>query len=362
MTWILLMVLGLATTGLVYPNYEWITETVNTNKQIIQMYEDELQRNFMAEQEKIIVEDYFLFLEKIGKIKYARGCMGEYSPASRSEEKQKRVKCSDNAFDCAGLVKWYGIAKGIISSQEASHYNSQSLMTLATQKDGRTAKRWDRTSRQGYWDRSTGNLSTHFAMVSRDYSWGNTLRVYDNVNWTNNNVLGERAIKVAYIGGKFHYMGRYKITVYTNGFVELAQSKGLIIEPRIDTDETEVPMSQVDPENPMGFSATVNWFDYDSMANRIASYRIDNWGTQYMVAKFKAEAHFNSKAIGKDWEQGICQLLPNKTNNVWLNDPRWSDPMFQAQVCLDKRKAVPNPDKIWHANAYTEMDNIILHK
>ena len=53
-------------------------------------------------------------------------------------------------------------------------------------------------------------------------------------------------------------MGRYKITIYTNGFVELAQLKGLIIEPRIDTDETEVPMSQVDPENPMGFSATVN--------------------------------------------------------------------------------------------------------
>ena len=81
-----------------------------------------------------------------------------------------------------------------------------------------------------------------------------------------------------------------------------------------------------------------------------------------MVAKFKAEAHFNSKAIGKNWEKGICQLLPNSTNNVWLNDPRWEDPMRQAQICLDKRKAVPNPDKIWYTNAYTEMDNIILHK
>lgn len=34
--------------------------------------EDEQQRNFIAEQEEIIIEDYFLFLNKIGKIKYAR--------------------------------------------------------------------------------------------------------------------------------------------------------------------------------------------------------------------------------------------------------------------------------------------------
>lgn len=102
----------------------------------------------MAEQEEIIIEDYFLFLNKIGKIKYARGCMGEYTPARRSEEKQRRVKCSDNAFDCAGLVKAYGIAKGIITSSEASYYNSQTLMDLATPKHATLAKRGDRTSRQ----------------------------------------------------------------------------------------------------------------------------------------------------------------------------------------------------------------------
>jgi hypothetical protein len=49
-----------------------VTQTVNTNEQIIQLYEDEMQRNFMAEQEEIIIEDYFLFLDKIGKIRYAR--------------------------------------------------------------------------------------------------------------------------------------------------------------------------------------------------------------------------------------------------------------------------------------------------
>ena len=74
--------------------------------------------------------------------------MGEYTPPSWSEAKQKRVRCSDNAFDCAGLVKAYGIAKGIITQQEATHYNSQSLMSLATKKHATLAQRGDRTSRQ----------------------------------------------------------------------------------------------------------------------------------------------------------------------------------------------------------------------
>jgi hypothetical protein len=56
--------------------------------------------NFQAEQKQIIIDDYFIFADRIGKIKYARGCAGELTPPSRSEEKQKRVKCSDNAFDC----------------------------------------------------------------------------------------------------------------------------------------------------------------------------------------------------------------------------------------------------------------------
>ena len=234
-------------------------------------------------------------------------------------------------------------------------------MSLAQPKDARLAKRWDRTSRQGYGERSTGNLSTHFAIVSRDYTGGGILWIYDNVNGPNNNIVGERAIKVAYIKGMFHYLGKYRIYVYTNGLVSTAQERGIEVERWIDTDEEEVPMSQVDPLNPAGYSATVKWFTYDSLANRIASFWIDNGWTKYMVAKFTAEAHFNPDAIGKDWEEGICQLLHNKTNDVWLNDPRWSDPMYQAQVCLDKRKAVPNPDKIRHANAYTEMDNIVLY-
>jgi hypothetical protein len=34
--------------------------------------QEEQQRNRLEEQEEIIIEDYFLFLKKIGKIRYAR--------------------------------------------------------------------------------------------------------------------------------------------------------------------------------------------------------------------------------------------------------------------------------------------------
>jgi|GEM_PF-7014891 hypothetical protein len=47
-------------------------DVVNTNQQIQQMYQDEFDRNYLAEQKQIIIDDYFLFADKIGKINYAR--------------------------------------------------------------------------------------------------------------------------------------------------------------------------------------------------------------------------------------------------------------------------------------------------
>jgi hypothetical protein len=58
---------------------------------------------------------------------------------------------------------------------------------------------------------------------------------------------------------------------------------------------------------------------------------------------------------------GMCQLMYNSTNKVWIDDPRWSDPMRQAQICAEKWEVVPDPDKIWFANENTEIDNIILY-
>jgi hypothetical protein len=72
--------LGIATTGVIYPSYQSpVIDQINTQQQVQQLVDEEQQRvideahrNFLAEQEEIIIEDYFLFLDKIGKIKYAR--------------------------------------------------------------------------------------------------------------------------------------------------------------------------------------------------------------------------------------------------------------------------------------------------
>ena len=80
-----------------------------------------------------------------------------------------------------------------------------------------------------------------------------------------------------------------------------------------------------------------------------------------MIAKFIAEAHFDINATGKLGEKGMCQLIPNSTNNKWINDPRRKDPMRQAKICMEKWLAVPvkNQDIIWHSNEYTEYKNIL---
>lgn len=70
----MLQILGLLTTGLVYNYQPLFVQQVNANQEIQQLYEDEMNRNAQEEQRQIIIEDYFKFLEKIGRIRYARGC------------------------------------------------------------------------------------------------------------------------------------------------------------------------------------------------------------------------------------------------------------------------------------------------
>ena len=76
-----------------------------------------------------------------------------------------------------------------------------------------------------------------------------------------------------------------------------------------------------------------------------------------MIAKFMGESHFNINARGKAGERGICQLMYNETNKVFIDDPRRNTWEFQAQVCLEKRNAVPDPDKIRFA-----PDNLYMNK
>lgn len=106
----------------------------------------------------------------------------------------------------------------------------------------------------------------------------------------------------------------------------------------------------VDPTNPLNYSITIDGFDYYSDANRRANLRYE-WtsGDVSIVETFMQESMFNKDAVWSKGEKWLCQLLPNKTNNVRLNDPRRSSGDYQAQICLEKRNAVKNKSKIWSA-------------
>lgn len=106
----------------------------------------------------------------------------------------------------------------------------------------------------------------------------------------------------------------------------------------------------INPENPLNYSITIDGFDYYSDANRWANLWFD-WtsGDVAIVETFMQEAMFNKDAVWKAGEKWLCQLLPNKTNNVRLNDPRRSSGDYQAKICLDKRNAVKDKSKIWSA-------------
>jgi hypothetical protein len=64
-----------------------------------QLMQDEFERNHQAEQEQIIIDDYFIFAKKIGKIIYARGCAGGYEKPTLGSD-GKYHNCNKKAFDC----------------------------------------------------------------------------------------------------------------------------------------------------------------------------------------------------------------------------------------------------------------------
>lgn len=88
----------------------------------------------------------------------------------------------------------------------------------------------------------------------------------------------------------------------------------------------------------------------DSLANEIVNYWYDqSSGNLDMIATFMAENwNFDHTKISKTNDYWLCQLHWNSTNRRWIEDERWNDPMYQAEVCLDKRNAVPNPSKVWY--------------
>lgn len=110
-----------------------------------------------------------------------------------------------------------------------------------------------------------------------------------------------------------------------------------------------IEKEECEKNNCYWFTIGIVWFPYDSDANRVANYRYDqsSWNID-MIATFMAEWMFNKDSISKTKDYWICQLHYNKTNAKWIDDERWSDIMYQAEVCLDKWNAVPNPSKTWY--------------
>ena len=118
-------------------------------------------------------------------------------------------------------------------------------------------------------------------------------------------------------------------------------------------------------ENPQHYEIIIDGFPYNSDANRRANYRY-KWTNRNIdiVATFMQEAMFDKNAIWSSGEKGLCQLLPNKTNNVWLKNENRSNGDYQAKICLEKRNAVEDKNKIWSAYKYRErqVDKIKIIK
>lgn len=104
----------------------------------------------------------------------------------------------------------------------------------------------------------------------------------------------------------------------------------------------------VEVEEVPHYTIWVVGYPEDSLANEIVNYRRDQSnGDMDMILTFIAENWaFDHTKVSKTNDRWLCQLHWNKTNRKWIEDERWSDPMYQAEVCVDKWLAVPNPSKV----------------
>jgi hypothetical protein len=170
--------------------------------------------NYQEIQKHIIIEDYFLFTERLWKINYARWCAGEATPPTYKNG--KRYRCWVRSFDCGGMMKYYWWIKWIIDQKELAYLNAEWLYKLWEPKDPRTAERWDFM----FWTSEEWN---HFALITTGYNEVNhTLTIRDAVK---NSTLKEREIHVSCNDDHCNYMWKYRISISTNGMVEEANRK-----------------------------------------------------------------------------------------------------------------------------------------
>jgi 3D (Asp-Asp-Asp) domain-containing protein len=171
--------------------------------------EEELRKQEQKDKDlnETMAEWFITRMEWLGRIKYRLGHFSE----------------EENKFDCSWLFKAYALRRGLLSEEEAGYINSTVLYLLATPKKLSQAKRWDITYRSPLWDETL----KHLAMVTRDYDpseWW--IRIIDNAP-ENNWKVEERFIQMR--GDVF--IGRRKILIGTNPFVEIAKNKWLEYAP-----------------------------------------------------------------------------------------------------------------------------------
>lgn len=273
----------------------------------------EYQVNYMELQKQIIIEDYFKFVDWFERIRYARGCMGD-------------INCGKTSFDCAGMMKAYAIIKGVIPQSQISRYNSQKLYELGNKKDPRTAERWDFTYRQSFKEVEPGR-GTHFAVITRPYSWW-SLRVMDFIKW----YPAERELKVYCNKTACTYLGKYLIYISSNWLIEESNRKNITVD----------PFEELKPYYTVTTIGSIN----PTLADQIATYRYNENQDRDMIETFYCESRLDPEAIGKLQEEWVCQLIPNRTNNVRLENPARKEREYQARICMEKREAVRNKNII----------------
>lgn len=169
-----------------------------------------IQEQSATEQETILQEsmtEWFIYrLSTLNNLKYRLG----------------HFDLEEKKFDCVGLFKWYAVERGLLTEEEAGYINSTVMASLGKPKLVQTAMRWDVTFRQPYW----GETLRHIAVISRDYNkkdWG--LYIMDVLPWAKK--PAERLIQLNW----GTYLGRWKIKVSSNPFVEIAKHKWLEYKP-----------------------------------------------------------------------------------------------------------------------------------
>ena len=192
----------------------------------------EKQINIQEIQKSIIIEDYFLFTERLGRINYARWCAGEATPPDRNWN-----RCGMKSFDCWGMMKYFWYIKGILQQSDMKYLKSKTLYELWEPKDPRTAERWDFM----YWEAmSTGNDATHFAVIYSGYNdQTHTITIRDAADPKHFGKIWAREISVSCNAIKCWYMWKYRIYISSNGMVEVASKRGIQVNAFKIVDNTD---------------------------------------------------------------------------------------------------------------------------